>query len=267
MGCLSAGVARELGGLLGSLCASPELVDSSQPAGGTSGSGGMPVPRAAASPLLQAHGGAPSIAPGWVLGSLPTPGTHSSPTAAPGLSADRAMPASTVGARSHRPIPAETLSTRGEDAGLGVPRDHPPPGTDCRRLAPHTHLWQHLHSQVSEPPPKVEPPPPAPAPPHTCCHTYCSGMELMQKTWPRAAAGTTWAGSSAAASPCPLPAVPPAPGVCHPSPFLGCCAGWAGGPAVRGSEWDRHSRLSNLQLLSFGCHSRAAQVQKCSPGR
>lgn len=29
----------------------------------------------------------------------------------------------------------------------------------------------------------------------------------------------------------------------------------------------QRSRLLNLQLLSFGCHSHTAQVQKCSPGR
>lgn len=33
---------------------------------------------------------------------------------------------------------------------------------------------------------------------------------------------------------------------------------------MRGSQ---RSQLLNLQLLSFGCHSHTAQVQKCSPGR
>lgn len=61
--------------------------------------------------------------------------------------------------------------------------------------------------------------------------------------------------------------MPPAPGSCHPLPSLGCRAGWSGGPAGRGSQRSRRGRLSNLQLLSFGCHSRMAQVQKCSPGR
>lgn len=56
LGCRGAGMAGELGGLLGSPCASPELVGSSQPARGTSSSGGMPIPRSAAGPLLQGHG-------------------------------------------------------------------------------------------------------------------------------------------------------------------------------------------------------------------
>lgn len=74
-----------------------------------------------------------------------------------------------------------------------------------------------------------------------------------------AAAGTTRAGSSSSIA-LPSASCAARPGGCTPPPALGCCAGWAGGPAV--CRW-----LSNLQLLSLGCHSCTAQVQKCSPGR
>lgn len=51
LGCLGTG--RELGGFSGSPRAGPELVGSLQPAGGTSGSGGTPVPWVVAGSLLQ----------------------------------------------------------------------------------------------------------------------------------------------------------------------------------------------------------------------
>jgi len=95
----------------------------------TSSSGEMPVPRAAAGPLLQGHGGIPAPPRAGCQGLCPTlaaAGTRSSPLAAPGLSADQTTPVSTIGAMSRHPSPAETLNTSGEDTGRGVSRD--PPG-------------------------------------------------------------------------------------------------------------------------------------------
>lgn len=114
--------------------------------------------------------------------ALPAPGVHSSPTGIPGL--------------NHTSVHPQCQATPPRPC-----QDPPHQGSCC----PHAHLWQHLHRLSPE----------QPSLPHTCCHTYSSaGMELMQKTWPCAAAGTPGAGSAAAAAPCPPPALPPPRG-CH----------------------------------------------------
>lgn len=187
--------------------------------GGRAAWGGMTVPPAAVGSLLQGQRGCPSITSGWVPGSPPAPGTHSSPTAPPGLSADQTTPASTISARSHRLILAKTLSSRGEDVGprtltsgnicaAGRQSHHPGPGLPAY-LLPYVLLSRDGTNAENMAPP------PQPA---------------------RRGLG------AAEASPCPLPAVPPTPGGCRPPPggcrpppSLRCCAGWCGGPAVHGS--------------------------------
>lgn len=165
------------------------------------------------------------ITPGRVPGSLPAPGVHSSPTGVPGL--------------NHMSVHPQCQVT--------PPRPCQDPlhqGSCC----PHAHLWQHLHRLSTE----------QPSLPHTCCHTYSSaGMELMQKTWPCAAAGTPGAGSAAAA-PWPPPALPPPRGCHHRQRLRGTCGTQGRGAGAVGL-WD-------LQMLSCGCRSHTAQVQKCSPG-
>lgn len=176
LGCL--GTDRELGGFLGSPHAGPELVGSLQPAGETSGSGGTPIPWVVPGSLLQGFQHRYGKGARVSAQLCQPPGVHSSPTGVSGLYHTGVH----TRCQATLPRPCQDLVHQGS-------------------CCPHAHLWQHLHRLSTE----------QPSLPHTCCHTYSSaGMELMQKTWPCAAAGTPGAGSAS----CPPPARPPPRG-CH----------------------------------------------------
>lgn len=167
-----------------------------------------------------------------VPGSLPAPGVHSSPTGVPGLNHTECPPS----------VPGHTAPA--------LPRPFAP-GELLSARSPLATSAQAEHGAAQ---------PPAYLLPYVQLSRDGTNAENMALSRSRHVGGWERRGSTlASSSPATAPGLPPPPRGCHHRQRLRGTRGTQGRGAGAVGLW-------NLQMLSCGCRSHTAQVQKCSPG-